>query len=113
LFEERHNPSHPAPIGSEAFVLSGVEGRQAIVAGRRESSVDIMIVVQGQPELLHVVETPDPIASLANSLHRRQQQSDQDADNGDHDQQLDERKASGDKGTAYCVRGSLYLAGGS
>jgi hypothetical protein len=41
-------------------------------------------------ELFHVVDATAPPGGLARGLHGRQQQRNQDADDRDHDQQLDE-----------------------
>jgi hypothetical protein len=51
-----------------------------------------MVVVQGQPQLLEVVRTLRPAGRLARGLYGRQEQRNKDANNGDHDQQLDKRK---------------------
>jgi hypothetical protein len=44
----------------------------------------------GQADLLEVVGTLHAGGRLADLLHGRQQQSDEDGDDGDHHQQLDE-----------------------
>jgi hypothetical protein len=48
--------------------------------------------VQGQPDLLEVIRTLEPVGRLADLLHRREQQADQDADDRDDNEKLDERK---------------------
>ena len=47
-----------------------------------------------QPDLLHVVGARAAPRRFAGSLHRRQQQRDQHADDRDHHQQLDQRKST-------------------
>ena len=54
----------------------------------------VVIAVGGQADLLEVVGALDPAGGLADLLHRRQQQADQDGDDGDDDQQLDQREAA-------------------
>lgn len=58
----------------------------------RERAVDVMIVVQGQADLLEVVDALHPTGRLAHGLDGRQQQGDQHGDDRDDDQQLDQRK---------------------
>ena len=57
-------------------------------------AVDVVVVVQGQAELLQVVDALAPPGGLAGGLHGGQQQGDQDGDDGDDDQQLDEREGA-------------------
>jgi len=49
--------------------------------------------VQGQADLLEVVDALRPPGRLACGLDRRQQQRDQDGDDGDDHQQLDQGEA--------------------
>ena len=51
-----------------------------------------VVVVQGQSELLDVVLAAHAGRGLAHLLNSRQQQADQDRDDGDHHEQLDQRK---------------------
>jgi hypothetical protein len=53
-----------------------------------------MMMVEGQAHLLEIVLAGDTVGRLANLLHSGQQKPNQDADNGDHDQQLDKRERS-------------------
>jgi hypothetical protein len=48
--------------------------------------------VKPQTDLLEVVRTSGTPCRLPCRLHRRQQQGDENADDGDHHQQLDECK---------------------
>ena len=54
-----------------------------------------MVVVDRQSQLLEVVGALHAAGRLAGGLHRRQEQGHQDADNGDHDEELDERETRG------------------
>src|SRR5262249_27355287 len=56
-------------------------GRWVAIADR-EGAPGCLIVVHGQADLLEVVLAGGHGGSLAHSLHRRQQQADQDADDG-------------------------------
>ena len=53
-----------------------------------------MVIVQGEPDLLQVVDALGTAGRLAGGLDGRQQQGDQDRDDGDHDQQLDQRESA-------------------
>jgi hypothetical protein len=48
--------------------------------------------VQSEPQLLEVITAGVAPGRLTGSLHRREQQTDERADDGDHDQEFDERK---------------------
>ena len=54
----------------------------------------VMIMMGGQAELPKIVRALRPPGRFAGRLNGRQQQRDQDADDRDHHQQLDERKAA-------------------
>ncbi len=55
--------------------------------------VDVVVVVAGEHELLDVVRALRASCRFSGGLNGRQQQGDQDADDGDHDQQLHEGEA--------------------
>src|SRR5262249_46663347 len=59
-----------------------------------EPLVGVVEVVRRQGDLLQVVAALHPVGGLADLLHRRQQEPDQDGDNRDDDQQLNQRKAA-------------------
>ena len=61
---------------------------------RREAAETRVIVVHGQGELAEVALAARAVGGLANFLHRRQQQPDQHADNGDDDEQLHQGKSA-------------------
>jgi hypothetical protein len=50
-------------------------------------------VLQRDPQLLEIVLAGAPPRCLAGRLHGRQQEADERADDGDHHQELDQRKA--------------------
>ena len=50
--------------------------------------------MHGQADLLEIVQALRAAGALAGGLNRRQQQRHQHADDRDHDQQLDQRKAA-------------------
>jgi hypothetical protein len=52
-----------------------------------------MVVVQRNAELLEIIPALGTAGSLASGLNGRQQQRDEDADDRNHDQQLDQGKA--------------------
>jgi hypothetical protein len=51
-----------------------------------------MILIAGQAYLLQIVLALDPIGRFSDLLHRRQKQSKQNRNDGDHHQKLDQRK---------------------
>ncbi len=61
---------------------------------RRKLVVQVVIVVERQPDLLHVVPTLRPTSGLPRLLNRGEQQGDQDRDNRDHNEQFDEGEPS-------------------
>ena len=64
----------------------------------------VVVVVQGQADLLEVVGALDAGGGLADLLHGGQQQADQDGDDGDDDQQLDQREAGAALMAAFPLR---------
>ncbi len=52
----------------------------------------VVVVVHPQGNLLQVVRALGAASRLSGALHRRKEQRDQHADDGDHDQQLNQRK---------------------
>ena len=74
-------------------------GREPVgVDASRELAVGVVVVVQGQPDLLQVVLALHPGGGLADLLDGGQQQADQDRDDRDHDQQLDQREPGSRRG---------------
>jgi hypothetical protein len=59
----------------------------------RERPKRVVIVLHSQAELLQVVLALRLPSRFAGGLHGGNQQRDQDADDGDDDEQLDQRKA--------------------
>jgi hypothetical protein len=57
---------------------------------RREVVVGVVVIVQGEADLVEVVAALHAGRGFANLLHRGQQKPDQDADDGDDDEQLDQ-----------------------
>ena len=67
-------------------------GERASVAEGREGAVRVVIVVKRERPLLNVVDALHTTGRFARRLNGGEEQTDQNADNRDHDQQLDERK---------------------
>jgi len=51
-----------------------------------------VVALQAEGDLLHVVLAAAATGRLPNLLDGRQEEPDEDGDDGDHDQQLDQRK---------------------
>ncbi len=83
---EKHGAESPAVLWHIPGVIPAVEGGQF--------AIGIVEVVGRQAELLEVVGTLGPVGGLAHLLHGRQQQGNQDADNGNHHQQFNQREAA-------------------
>ncbi len=56
----------------------------------------IVIVVQGQADLLQIIGASRTPRTFAGRLHGRQEQRNENADDGDHHKQLHERKTTSD-----------------
>ena len=68
------------------------------VTARRIDLAGLLVITDAEAQLLEIVGTAHPSPSLAGRLHCRQQQADERADDGDHDQQFDEREALTNRG---------------
>ena len=70
------------------IILAQIVLGQTMVVGEphRQRSERVMVVVHPKADLLEMVAALRPARGLARGLDRRQQQCDQDADNGDHDE---------------------------
>ena len=66
----------------------------------RQDEVDVVVVVQGEADLLEVIDALRSAGGLAGGLHGRQEQRDEHANDCDDHEQLDERKSAsfGDHG---------------
>src|SRR5262249_41896490 len=64
----------------------------------------IVVVVEGERQLLEVVLAAGPVGSLAHLLHGGQEQADEDGDDGDHHQQLDQRERAASPLTGVWMR---------
>ena len=69
-------------------------GIDAAADAHREDVVDDVVVVQGEADLLEVVDALRPPRRLPRRLNRRQQQGDQDGNDRDDDQQFDQSEAA-------------------
>ena len=54
--------------------------------------VDVVIIRRGKTHLLQVIAALGPSGRFPSRLHCRQQQRDQDSNDGNHHQELDQRK---------------------
>ena len=80
--------------GAPTEIVAGVRSvglRVGKFAGRKGAD-RIGVIQRGDPELAHIARTGHAPRRLARRLHRRKEEPDQDADNCDHDEQLDQRK---------------------
>ena len=66
-------------------------------SSRRKRADGRMIGVQRKADLLEVVRAVHSASRLAGGLDRGQQQRDENADDGNHHQKLDQRKAGRDR----------------
>jgi hypothetical protein len=63
-----------------------------VILGKSLNSVDV--TVKSNSQLVKIIEALSSRSRLADFLHGREEHSDQDADDGDHHQQLDESEAT-------------------
>src|SRR5207249_3772407 len=66
--------------------------RRRISSSRGKNAVRALVIVQGQADLVKVVGALGPSGGLPHFLHRRQQQGNQHADDGDDHQQFYQSK---------------------
>ena len=59
--------------------------------------MSVVEVVGGEDDLLEIIDALRPGGGIADFLHRRQQEPDQDRDDRNHDQELDERESPADR----------------
>src|SRR5690606_25032412 len=80
------------PRVDRPFAAAGGIGGAVSVGGHRkgERRVNVQIVVQRQPDLFEVIFALRAASGFSGLLHRRQQQSDEDRDDGDHHEQFDQ-----------------------
>src|SRR5262249_19385280 len=105
-FQKRQDLKRPARLlliahGWIATIV--IWRRQSEPAARRKLGVLVMMIVEGESDLPQIVLAGDPIGALADFLHGGQQKPHQDADDRDHDQQLDQRErgAAGGQATLH------------
>src|SRR5207245_1417932 len=89
LIHAGQQESRPAPSRPEIIIRSEVGVRISVDVAGRKDAVCIVIVVQGDSDLLQVVPALGPASRLASLLHGWQQQRNQYGNNGDDDKQLD------------------------
>src|SRR5262249_19810997 len=87
LFEEGQQHDGPARV-----VLEGPRRVLQLHVARGEAAKGVVVAVAGDANLLEIVEALDAGRRLADFLHRRQEQADEDGDDGDDDEQLDQRE---------------------
>ena len=92
LVELRHRHELAEVLSDPAAARRRVA--KLIGVAHREAAVDVVVVLHRQGELLEVVGALCPACGLAGRLHRRQQQGDQHADDGDDHEQLDQGEAA-------------------
>jgi hypothetical protein len=89
LRQDRHRPRG-------TLYAAGAAPRRAVVPGprrdvpRRQRLVHVVVVVQGQADLLEIVRAARPPGGFPRLLNGGQQQRDQDRDNRDHHQQFNQ-----------------------
>jgi hypothetical protein len=92
LLDVRQDHDHPRRPDVRLVVVG--DARAGVGRGR-EVVVGVVVVVQGEGTLLHVVRALHPVGGLPDLLDRRQEQADEDSDDGDDDQQFDQGEAAG------------------
>jgi hypothetical protein len=108
LLDVRHKQNketgrHPSGSSSATAIASATNATGASTAilatyirvgDCRKRLCAAFVVVQGQGELLQMIDALAPPGGFSGGLHRGQQQRDQNPDNRDHDQQFHQGKTS-------------------
>ena len=81
-------------VGRPPGVDRGARKRDHVIRAlpKGKDSARTFVVVQGEPELLQVVDALGTSPCLAGRLHGGEKQCDENGDDGNHDQQLDQSK---------------------
>lgn len=90
LDKRQEEGKHTGPLAG-IWRYGGLRFGTQITGGK--PAVGVMKIVAGQGELLEVVEAFAPSGGFAGHLHRRKEQRNEQPDDGDHHQQLNERKS--------------------
>ena len=116
--KNKGRPSHHAVINAARFATFARtgKGRRAIGrvkerATRRKTLVRVMIILHGKSKVFQVVCALHSPRRLARRLHRRKKKTDQNANNGDHDEEFDKGKALG-SGRKTSFHGKLRMEKG-
>src|SRR5262249_52298183 len=91
---------HLPAVGGRVAGVDGALLRREDPEVGRQPAVRPDEAVGGDAELPEVVGAPDPVGRLAGLLDGGEEQADEDADDGDHYQQLDQREARARPGCA-------------
>src|SRR5262249_42642937 len=90
-------PARPE-VGGEGGAVARRQGPGGIGEDRdhppREAADGALVIVEGQADLLEVVDAGGAPGRLAGGLDGRQQECDQHRDDGDHDQEFDQGESS-------------------
>ena len=106
LFHEGQDQRTPPPARQAVTAQVGIAdairdaglGTGSLNVGRREAEIGVRIVMEGQANLLEVVETLQPPRGFASRLHGRQQQRNQDPDDRHDHQKFDHRESAASTG---------------
>lgn len=102
-FKVGHDPNEPGRFVSTTRSRRRV-ARSGLIASRWVAFEGSVEVIGCQLDLVQVVFAAHRPGRFAGSLDRWQEQSDEDSDNGDHDQEFDEGKAQARVGSGKAVR---------
>ena len=94
------------------FAVAG-SGRRRDPAPGGERVVGVVVAVQGQADLLQVVDALGPPRRLACGLDGGQEQGDQDADDRDDHQELDQREGRAASAGGRCGRATARVLSGA
>ena len=83
-------------VGRPPGVDRGARKRDHVIRALPEGkdSARTFVVVQGEPELLQVVDALGTSRCLAGRLHGGEKERDENGDDGNHDQQLNQRECA-------------------
>src|SRR5207245_178868 len=94
LFHIRQDVQHPGSLPLFPVTVWTVcrIGSVAHASSWRKKMRYVMVAVDGEAELLKIIRALHAVGGLANLLHSRQEQADQDGDYRDYDEQFNQRE---------------------
>src|SRR6266852_5845317 len=85
LLDVRKQAGHPGHVRAGICPVS-------VATTRRKGIVGVVVLVESQPDLLHIVDACYPVRCLSNALNSRNRYGDKYSDNANDNQEFDQGK---------------------